>query len=100
MQIEGLDKRPLIKCGHCKGWGWVALPEQLWNTLRCLDAETAKTTPEIINDLAIYDNDYVTIPALCNRLKVLEQIGCAIKHKSKAPTGGCWYLWRRTQESK
>ena len=92
-----MSDRPSITCGHCAGVGRIQLPDHLWRVLECLDTVAGYTTPEILADLLLIYDETLTIPALCNRLKLLEGIGCAVKTKTVAPTGGCWYEWKKVE---
>lgn len=82
-----------LQCGHCGGTGTVPLPDHLETVLTDL-CDQEMTTSDLIQ-IAKSRDEAIKLPAMCNRLNTLVRLGLVTKHKTNAPTGGAWYLWRR-----
>jgi hypothetical protein len=88
---------PTVTCGHCGGAGYVPLPEKLFHALSVIGPD-CNTTPDIVDAVKSHYGETVFIPAMCNRLRALEQFGLVTKVKTSAPTGGCWHIWERVEK--
>jgi predicted transcriptional regulator len=90
-----LAKVITVTCGHCNGHGRVPLPAIYMSVLDDIgDGEV--TTTDLVHAASVR-GEHITINAMCNRLKMLEEFGLVEKRQSVAPTGGYWYIWKRSE---